>query len=172
MFFGFCGYVELLSTQEQIVLVLPKYCSTTYLDTKKQLCVCQEQENFGPDTHCWEKLATFRQVADMSRHSQLNVLSNHRKKQAFPWAAVTTHFTAERRHLSPWCGGDICALGWGITGHHMRWYGPKPPTTMVHQISCPQLQQRPKFGAQKYPRSMVHLYIRQLKTKWALQNSV
>ena len=61
-----------------------------------------------------------------------------------------------------WAGALAC------TG---RWYGPKPLTTMVWPKLGLELQQRPQFGSGKYPRNLVHLYIRQLKTKLTLQDS-
>jgi hypothetical protein len=61
-----------------------------------------------------------------------------------------------------WAGASACTGGW---------YGPKPLTTMVRPKLGPELQQMPQFGPGKYRRNLVHLYARQPKTKWALQDS-
>jgi hypothetical protein len=65
---------------------------------------------------------------------------------------VSVRVAKSLKRLRSWCGGDTCALGWGVMGHR-RWYGLKPPAAMVsgnRDVSC-ETDQRQKG---KYERTV------------------
>jgi hypothetical protein len=60
---------------------------------------------------------------------------------------------AERRHHHPWCGVDICALGWGVIGHRatgdvMGW-SRRPPWS-AEMVMWVVKQRRQTGGVVKY----------------------
>jgi hypothetical protein len=76
----------------------------------------------------------------------------------------------KRKWHRPWCGDDTCMLGWGVGMHRAMVWAIAADHHGAAEVWSG-FATEATIGLGKYRRCMVHLYVRQTITKWALQDS-